>query len=563
MKGKDYMGLKKNKDNKLLLSEKKPARKMGPRCDSTFCKKNVVKRKCFTIKDDDRKELFKSFWDNMTWCERKTYVAALCQTHPTKVNTAGNNISRRADTISYFLNIKNEKLQVCKKMFLQTLCLNEWSVRNWITKSSAGTGIHISPEIKRKKNEVGRLSGGKEEMMNFFNKLPTLPSHYCRSSSNKVYLESLFESKTALYNAYESELAQTKKKVICKTDFFQEFDRRNLALYSPKKDCCDLCEGFKYGHISQADYDTHQNRKTQARDAKNVSKEFAINNSDKYASLTMDVQAVKLAPYIRASSMYYKTKLCVHNFTVFNQATADVCCYLWDETNGGLEASVFATMVLDYLSNMIENTPTLCNISLFSDGCGYQNRNTILSNALLKFAIEQNVTITQNFLEKGHTQMEVDSVHHTIEMKLKKREIHLPTDYINACRDARIKIPYRVKYLEFSCFNDYSQVKYYTSIRPGSSKGDPTVSDIRCLKYKPDSFIQYKLMYDDNWKDLPHRHKKIGTFQVKKLYKDRIKIKNEKFDHLQQLKSVLPKHTWQYYDNIPYNITNKSKTKKL
>lgn len=73
MKGKDYKGLKKNKDNKFVLSENKSARKMGPRCDSTFCKKNVVKRKCFTIKDDDRKQLFKSFWDNMTWCERRMW----------------------------------------------------------------------------------------------------------------------------------------------------------------------------------------------------------------------------------------------------------------------------------------------------------------------------------------------------------------------------------------------------------------------------------------------------------------------------------------------------------
>lgn len=71
----------------------------------------------------------------------------------------------------------------------------------------------------------------------------------------------------------------------------------------------------------------------------------------------MDVQAVKLAPFIRASSMYYKTKLCVHNFTIFNQATADVC-YLWDETNGGLESSIFATMAINYLNNIIEKTPT-------------------------------------------------------------------------------------------------------------------------------------------------------------------------------------------------------------
>jgi len=165
-----------------------------------------------------------------------------------------------------------------------------------------------------------------------------------------------------------------------------------------------------------------------------------MNNPTEYVSLTMDVQAVKLAPFIRASSMYYKTKLCVHNFTVYNQTTADVWYYLWDETSGGLEASIFATLVIDYLDNIIEKTPSITNILIYSDGCGYQNRNTTVSNAILKFAIEQKVTITQNFLEKGHTQMEVGSVHHTIEMKLKKRQIHLPTDYINVCKDARRKI---------------------------------------------------------------------------------------------------------------------------
>lgn len=75
-----------------------------------------------------------------------------------------------------------------------------------------------------------------------------------------------------------------------------------------------------------------------------------------------NVQAVKLAPFIRASSMYYKTKLCVHNFTLFNQATAGVCCYLWDGINGGLEASIFATMMVDYLHNIIQRKPIVRNI---------------------------------------------------------------------------------------------------------------------------------------------------------------------------------------------------------
>lgn len=282
-----------------------------------------------------------------------------------------------------------------------------------------------------------------------------------------------------------------------------------------------------------------------------------MNNPTKYVSLTMDVQAVKLAPFIRASSMYYKTKLCVHNFTVFNQATADVCCYLWDEINGGLEASIFATMMVDYLDNIIQRKPTVSNISIYSDGCGYQNRNTTVSNAILKFAIDQQVTITQNYLEKGHTQMEVDSVHHTIEMKLKKREIYLPTDYINVCKDARSKNPYRVKYLNFSCFSDYSSLKYYTSIRPGYKKGDPTVSDIRCVKYNPDSTIQYKINYDDQWINLPNKNRKEHNYTIKNLYSEPIKIKEEKFLHLQQLKLVLPKHTWPFYDSVQYTKNKK------
>jgi len=98
-------------------------------------------------------------------------------------------------------------------------------------------------------------------------------------------------------------------------------------------------------------------------------------------------------------------------------------------------------------------------------------------------------------------------------------------------------------------------IKYYTSIRPGTSKGDPSVTDVRCIKYKPDSFIQFKLNYTHKWQDLPHRNK-IGHFEVKKMYTERLKIKNETFNQLQQLKSVLPKHTWEYYDNMTHTIVN-------
>lgn len=76
-----------------------------------------------------------------------------------------------------------------------------------------------------------------------------------------------------------------------KTDFNYEFKKRNLALYVPKNDFCDLCEGFKYGHISYI----HHSRKNDARNAKELAKVFARNNSNDSASITMDFQAVKLS----------------------------------------------------------------------------------------------------------------------------------------------------------------------------------------------------------------------------------------------------------------------------
>lgn len=43
------------------------------------------------------------------------------------------------------------------------------------------------------------------------------------------------------------------------------------------------------------------------------------------------------------------------------------------------------------------------------------------SNALLSFSVEHNLDTTQMFLVKGHTQMEVNSVHSVIERKIKKQ----------------------------------------------------------------------------------------------------------------------------------------------
>lgn len=128
---------------------------------------------------------------------------------------------------------------------------------------------------------------------------------------------------------------------------------------------------------------------------KNKDKERAI-RGDCY-TFTVDLQSVKLAPYLRTSSMYYKTKLCVYNYTVYNLADNRVRCYWFTEVDTDLTASTFASCLVDILTEYIEDKAL--PVIVYSDGCTYQNRNAILANALLHLTIKLNIVIEQKYLD--------------------------------------------------------------------------------------------------------------------------------------------------------------------
>ena len=104
------------------------------------------------------------------------------------------------------------------------------------------------------------------------------------------------------------------------------------------------------------------------------------------------------------------------------------------------------------LDDTINDNNQLQEIILFSDGCCYQNRNITLSNTLLRFAWKYNVKIVQKYLEKGHTQMEVDAMHSKIERKLKNVPIYSPANYVECFKNARPSQPYELKYVQHDFF---------------------------------------------------------------------------------------------------------------
>lgn len=279
----------------------------------------------------------------------------------------------------------------------------------------------------------------------------------------------------------------------------------------------------------------------------------------------MDVEAVKLCPDINASAIYYKQRLQVHNFTIYNIGNHQCTNYWWNETEGNLTASSFISCIIHHLKTycLSDALP----ITIYSEGFCYQNRNQYLSNALSIFANENNKIIEQKFLEKGHTQMQCDTAHAKIEIKLKNQCIYLPYDYVKITKDARktiqindVKInkPFDTVYLYHDFFLNYSDAKLirFLSIRPGRVKNDPTVTQLRSLMYLPCGSVKFKLNLDMEYVDLPARIKSYSCHtEPTQLQNGRLPIQLSKWKHLQELKKIIPKEYHFFYDSLDHDGT--------
>ena len=549
MQGDAYLGVKKNDQGVKTHCKERAGRLLCPSGCSKKCEKMSKMRQCSLITDENRNAIFEKFWKTMSWEEKKMYVVSIVEKAEVAQRTTGGP-SRRGFSFRYHLRKNNTRVVVCKNMFSSTLGISEKNIHNWITGATYG--------IPKSKPSSGNSKGNnerKESAREFLQALPTMPSHYCRSSSNKNYLEPLFASKSEVYREYKAKCTENDKAPYHKTGFTELFHELNLSLYQPKKDQCDTCCGYEAGNVDEETYQEHLRRKTETQAAKAADKDLAQNDPS-LKVVTMDLQSLLICPKLKASSLYYKMKLSCHNYTIFDLSNQKVMNYFWHESEGELTANCFASCVIDYLNSI--NTNVVKEVIIYSDGCTYQNRNATLSNAILHFCVKSGLRIEQKYLERGHTQMECDSVHSCVERKIKKKPIYIPQNYVDFIKEARLGTPYEIQYIDHTFFKDFSGLNYYPSIRPGSGPGSAVVTDVRILKYLPEGTLQFKVHYSDNiFSDIPRARSTRSrdpdaTDTVPRLYESSIPIKKTKYQHLQQLKSVLPRDYHSFYDLLPH-----------
>ncbi|KAF0715859.1 Uncharacterized protein FWK35_00033945, partial [Aphis craccivora] len=535
MKGSAYLGYRREnpKNTKKILHDvMRESRKMGATCNSPTCRR-WKNRHCNTISENEREQMFNEFWKEMNWESKKMFVCSTVDILETKQKTVKGTNSRRGSSFFYFLRINGKKVPVCQSMYLSTLGLKKSEVRYWIQnyKSTNLPTIKCNSFIDDDENNE-EDNAIKEDrpivkksfqkivtLQRFFDSLPTLPSHYCRKTSKKLFLQTDVKSWTQFYNMYIEKCNNDSEEPVSRHTFDREKKGHNIDIYISKKDRCDTCTSFENNHVNNELYEKHLKRKESARNEKQKDKDAAKQEI--------------------ASSAYYKLKLTAHNFAVYNLATHDAMAYWFDESECSMSASVFASCLVDYLCQLIDQS--MRTIIVYSDGCGYRNRNSILSNAFLHLSVDKKVTIIQKYLEKGHTQMECDSAHSTIERSYKNID---PVFYSHIAA-RKFPKPYRSRLLDHTFFKDFSiaEMMVYKSIRPGHRPGDPI--------YEPTGLIYYKINFEDDLQLFSTRPKHVTKFNsFPKLYESRPTIPKDKWTDLQSLKAFMPSDTHTFYDNL-------------
>lgn len=150
--------------------------------------------------------------------------------------------------------------------------------------------------------------------------------------------------------------------------------------------------------------------------------------------------------------------------------------------------------------------------------------------------------------------MECDSVHSLIERKLKNENVFVPEQYLEICRNSRKNPrPLNAELLDFKFFKNYNKNLFVDSIRPGKKTNDPTVFDIRALKYESKKMF-YKLSHDatESFKQIPGttNTKFNATQKFQQLNKNKIPIGISKEKDLRSLKDSIPQQYHYFYANL-------------
>lgn len=466
------------------------------------------KLKCSSKFDEAaRLKLFTDFWSLANLDLQRQFIAnSMNEINPKyRYVRIGGTRNQRTKNNAFYFNHNNQKVRVCKLFFKNTLDINDRPIRTVIEKRNKIGGAVPEPEKRGKHTNHKTIDPAiRQGIREFIESIPKIESHYTRAKTSRQFIDGS-RSLAQIHRDYVASCTEKHKPSASYTIFTRTFNEDfNISFFVPKKDLCETCvayqnceqgKGVEEENPLQEKYDTHLVEKKLSREEKQRDKTTRTLNG---FVAVYDLQAVMQIPKGDVSVFYYKSKLNVLNFTIYDLHDNSCECYVWDEANGNRGVNELGSCILKYLEK--KATMKDAEIIFYSDNCvGQQKNKFMLATYLYAVRYLGIKSITHKFLIKGHTQNEGDSAHSLIERQVKRQlksgPIYTPEGFISAIKAARKKgNPFSVNELSFTDFYDIKDLA--SSMGPVNLTG-MKISEVKIMKVCRDSpaSVFYKTSY--------------------------------------------------------------------
>ena len=430
----------------------KAPRTLKQRCN---CKSNL---NCKDVPDEVREKLFKDYWAIGSLQTQREFIFRHVETSEIGRKTT-EGVSRRKLSKKYFLHIsKDKKVRVCQTMFLNTLGISEKTARTAIEKMQE-SGV-LASDNRGGRTETAKIKDAekKEAMLKHIKRFPQVESHYCRSNTKRLYVSEDLSFKK-MYKMFKTEWDKEYKPPPYES-YLDLCKEENISIHHPKKDQCSLCNSYRKGDDAEKEnlkeqFDCHILEKNKVRQLKeNCKKESIIDQS--ILSAVFDLQQVIYLPISKDSQIFYKRRLANYNFTVYNIATKECDCFVWNEGQGKRGSSEMSTGVAEVLK--FYDDKGVKKAYLFADGCGGQNKNSIFPAMMLHIVLHSKnlKQVSLRYFVTSHGQSEGDSVHSAVTHAIKNSgDVFQTVQLETIIQSARSNHPYRVHLLDYDKFLDY------------------------------------------------------------------------------------------------------------
>ncbi|KAL4717613.1 hypothetical protein ACJJTC_000762 [Scirpophaga incertulas] len=564
--------------------ERKPKVPKDIDCSKCLYKCNLPK--------EVRELLCRHYW-SLNFTEKKNFILSnVVIESPKRVLAVKGSKKQRKFTTKCYFSQGGFRQQVCQKYFCSTLAISYTVINNAIEKRNQ-CGLYDAEDQRGKKEPPNKTSQVAVDFVKMhIESFPTMEPHYIRKTSKRLYLDANL-SIMKMYQLYKIKCQEENATPVSEITYRRIFcNNYNYSFFVPKKDQCLVCSKYIKAKPEEQlgmkkDYDEHIARKEVCNNEKQKDKERA--SKEKYfRCLTFDLQAVLQIPSGLVGQLYYSRKLCVYNLCMYEAALPNnAYCFTWSEVNGKRGSSEIGSILYYYLSRYVPLD--VSEVCLYSDTCGGQNRNQFVT-ALLLFAV-QNIEhlkqIDHKFLESGHSYMEVDSMHSSIESAKKNTEIYCMPDYISIFKRARrtttvsvegvkyTKLPYQIKELKYDEFFDLKKLAEETLNQKATDCNGNAVKwlKIKRMKYLKSEPSKVLFNYDMSERFLsldvsgnaqpgnnrPKRRKEkenprqASQVTLKKLYSKPLPITKAKKRDLLALcqKKVIPEEYHGWFSSLP------------